>query len=185
MSSFDEIETLCQQADLDFSASECHGIITGLICTAAASARPWLDKLYTDNSIHHINDTDLAHWNQLYTASLTQLSATELNFQLLLPDDQHLLSQRTAALTDWCCGFLFGISAGDLKLDQKLPADINEIIHDLAQISNAGYDEADNNNEGETAYMELYEYVRGAAMLIFSTLQSSSQTLNADDTRLH
>jgi len=173
MSSFDELEALCQQADLDFGAAECHGILSGLICVAGPIEQQHrLTLLYSDADLNSIAEEDRALWNQLHEQTLQQLASNELGFELLLPDDDVPLGQRTETLADWCRGFLYGISAADLKLGPELSDEVNEIVQDLTQISNAGYDEDEGDNEGERAYMELVEYVRAGIMLIYTELQA-------------
>jgi len=185
MTRFDEIESLCLQDDLDFGAAECHGILSGLICAAGpVDSVHWLTLLYED--VNKIDNNDRALLEQVYQQTMQQLSGDELGFQLMLPDDEQSLSQRTLALTDWCRGFLYGISAANLKLGPDLPDDVNEIIHDLTQISAADYsdDQDEDNNEAENAYMELTEYIRAGTMLIYTELQVPARP-SPDSTVLH
>ena len=183
MIDFDDIEDLCRQQDLDFGAAECHGILSGLICAAGpVDCVHWLTLIYEDtDTIDHPSRTLL---EQVYQQTLQQLGSDELGFQLLLPDDEQTLSQRTLALTDWCRGFLYGISAAKLKLGPDLPDDVNEIIHDMSQISTAGYSEDQDQEEAEHAYMELTEYIRAGTMLIFTELQAPAMQ-PPDSTVLH
>lgn len=185
MSSFDEIETLCQQADMDFGAAESHGILSGLICSCGSvEQQHWLALLYENSEQADLADSDRGLWNQIYETALQQLAGDDLDFQLLLPDDDQPLSQRTEALADWCRGFLYGISAGNLKPGPDLPDDVNEIIQDLTQISRASYDEEEEDNEGENAYVELAEYIRAGTMLIYTELQAQVQP-SSDRPTLH
>jgi len=187
MISFDEVESLCRQADLDYGAAECHGILSGLICVAGpVDEQHRLALLYNDTDPNSIPAEDSTLWEQLHEQTLQQLSSDELGFQLLLPDDDIPLSHRTESLADWCRGFLYGISAADLKLGPELADELNEIIQDMTQISGAGYDddEAEDINEGERAYMELAEYVRAGTMLIYAELQTPIQP-SPDGATLH
>lgn len=185
MSSFDELELLCQQADLDFGAAECHGILSGLICVAGnIEQQHRLALLYSDAAPDSIKEEDRILWNQLQEQTLRQLNSDDLGFELLLPDDDVPLGQRTETLADWCRGFLYGISAADLKLGAEVSDEINEIIQDFTQISNAGYNDDEDDNEGERAYMELAEYVRAGTMLIYAELQTPAQPSH-DGATLH
>ena len=183
MTRFDEIEDLCHQDDLDFGAAECHGILSGLICAAGeVDSQHWLTLLYdnTDN----LDDRRRTLLEQLYQQTLQQLGSDDLGFQLLLPDDDQTLDQRTLALTDWCRGFLYGISAARLKPGPGLSEDVNEIIQDITRISAAGYSEDQDQEEAEQAYMELAEYLRAGTMLIYTELQVRPLR-SPDNTVLH
>lgn len=178
MSHFDELEELCLQADLDFGAAECHGILSGLLCACSTlEQQQWLILLYDQEQINNLNADDLDRWHQLYQISSQQLSGDTLDFQLLLPDDELSLNLRTDSLADWCRGYIYGISAGKLELGSERSDNIKEIIHDLTQISNASYDENDaDDNEGEHAFMELVEYIRAGVMLIYAENQAPNQS---------
>jgi uncharacterized protein YgfB (UPF0149 family) len=167
---------LCRQADLDFGAAECHGILSGLISTAGQiELQHWLGLLYSDGALDNLHNNDRVLWQSLYEQTLQQLTSNDLGFQLLLPDDAQPLSQRTEALTDWCRGMLYGISAANLKMGPDLPDDVNDFIQDLTHISSADYDEDEDSNEAETAYVELVEYLRAGTMLIYTELQIGVQ----------
>ena len=183
MSSFDQIESLCRQDDLDFGAAECHGILSGLIAAAGPlELRHWLTLLYGNVDTNSIDSNDHALWEQLYQQTLQELAGNDLAFQLLLPDDERPLSQRTEALTDWCRGFLYGVSAANLKLGPDLPDTVNEIIQDMTQISSADYSEDE--DEDDNAYMELTEYLRAGTLLIYTELQAPAQP-STDGPTLH
>jgi len=183
MTRFDEIESLSHQDDLDFGAAECHGILTGLICaTGEVDFQHWLTLLYENTG--NIDQHGRTLLEQLHQQTLQQLGGDDLGFQLLLPDDDQTLDQRTLALTDWCRGFLYGISIAKLKPGPGLPEDVNEIIHDISRISAAGYSEDQDQEEAEQAYMELAEYLRAGTMLIYTELQAPALR-SPDNTVLH
>ena len=48
--------------------------------------------------------------------------------------------QRTAALAQWCQGFLYGLGAGSHYRCERLPGDIGEIVRDFTEITRAGVD---------------------------------------------
>jgi len=182
MISYLELEAECRQNGLEFAAAEAHGILTGMLCVnGATDPRDWMTRLDVPGSV---SAGDGETWSLLYQTTLTQLADGAFEFQLLLPDDDTPLQQRTEALADWCRGFLYGISSGKLQQQMELSDDVTEIIEDLTQISRAGHDADSEDNAEEAAYMELVEYVRAGAMLIYAELQLPL-TAATDQTMLH
>ncbi|MGL5799451.1 MAG: UPF0149 family protein, partial [Plesiomonas sp.] len=67
----------------------------------------------------------------------------------------------------WVSQFLvgLGIAQPDLK---KTPDEVGEVIDDLVNISQLGYDEEEDQEELAQSLEEVAEYVRMAAMLCFN-----------------
>lgn len=108
----------------------------------------------------------LAVLEGLYDETQRQLNDTSLDFHPLLPDDDTDIEERIRALSDWCQGFLFGLSEGGLKELDKLPGDCAEVIQDLVEIGSAEGYELEGSEEDETSYAELLEYVRTGVLLV-------------------
>jgi uncharacterized protein YgfB (UPF0149 family) len=107
----------------------------------------------------------------LHRSTQEQLNDAEAGFELLLPDDEVRLAERSEALASWCQGFTFGLVAGGLKEGADLPQDSRELIRDLVEIARLGHEESEGDDEDEEAYMQLSEYVRMAVLLINEELQ--------------
>jgi uncharacterized protein len=114
---------------------------------------------------------------ELQRDSLAHLHDPESGFMPLLPDDDQALDLRVDALAQWCQGFLYGLATRPaLDLNQASP-ELREVVSDLIQISRAGV-EADvgtDEEADENAYMELVEYVRAGAQLVFLELHAPEQ----------
>ncbi|MES0328506.1 MAG: UPF0149 family protein, partial [Gammaproteobacteria bacterium] len=99
---------------------------------------------------------------------------------MLLPEDDEDLMDRTEALANWCQGFVYGLAAGGISDDTKLPGDAQEILMDFVEISRAGYNIGDDDvievsettEEDELAFVEVVEYVRTGVLLINEELQT-------------
>jgi uncharacterized protein YgfB (UPF0149 family) len=127
---------------------------------------------------------------QLHKVTTEQMNDSEIDFELMLPDDEESLELRVEALGTWCQGFVYGLAAGGIQEDTQLPDDSKELITDILEISRAGYaadEEAemnaslnDDSEEDEVAFMEVSEYVRMGILLIYEELQplQSSQTVH-------
>ena len=93
-----------------------------------------------------------------------------MEFELLLPDDAETIEVRTAALAQWCQGFLYGLGAGAIPDASELPGEVGEVVRDFIEISRAGVDAAQDAESNESAYAELVEFVRVGVQLLFEEL---------------
>ena len=125
--------------------------------------------------------SDEASVSEFVSASLDELFSEELSFNPLIPDDSELLSSRLTGLAEWCAGFLsgFGASVSERMGRDALHVDVQEILKDFASIS--GLDEdIEGDEQDENSFMEIYEYVRVAAVLT-ATLMADSEAEDGDD----
>ncbi|MEC7119761.1 MAG: UPF0149 family protein [Pseudomonadota bacterium] len=138
------------------SPSELHGLMTGLVCVAhPPSAEQW-QAILAQLGFEPLSDEPL----RLLTEDAEDMAQLfvdgELDYMPLLPDDEHPLSERVAALSDWCSGLLlgFGLAGGVVRADE------NELLADLQQISTIQFDDDDDDEDGEISYADLVEFVR-------------------------
>ena len=168
---FDEFTSHLLEQGLQASPAQLHGCLCGLLAGAAASqAEVGLAAL---NQVLELDlHGELAHQvMQLYTSTAASLRDDEFNFYPFLPDDGVDLAARTAALAGWCESFLAGyaqVAAGGDRQPEALPGDSGEILGDFAAIAQAGVDESEHEEESERSYAELIEYIRFAAINVFT-----------------
>jgi uncharacterized protein YgfB (UPF0149 family) len=129
----------------------------------------WSEELLEDESA----STEARHLlEQVFANTRAALASDQMEFAPLLPEDDAPLKERVAALAGWCAGFLYGIGVGTIPLDQ-VPGDVGEILRDFAEISRAEVGREDSLETNEEAYLELVEYVRAGAQLIYEELEPS------------
>ena len=148
---FSEIDVVLERLGVIFAASETHGVLCGLLCVKGfVTYDDWISLLNEEqkSQMDWVDDnqdgenavTGAEEWGllqDLYDETFRQLNDDDYGFSLLLPADEQQLRIRTEALVQWCDGFLFGLGAGEIKDFAQLPDDVNEISHDLAEISRA------------------------------------------------
>lgn len=179
---FDSLaNNLIEEGVLTVSPSELHGLLTGQL---AAGARFDPDTLL--RVVAELMDLDLLSGDtlklillELYQTTLAQLQSGSFSLQLLMPDDVHQLEQRADALGGWCSGFLsgFGLYAGR---HAKLSQEVTDTLHDLAQIAQIAAESDADGDEDEADLMEVYEYVRMAALLVFTECNPESGAEDSD-----
>jgi len=187
-----QLEGLLFDVDAMLGATESHGALCGMLCAQGATeAAQWMLQVLGE---HEETSSALQQAGklliQVHQLSVEQMNDSNVDFDLMLPDDDEPLESRVEALGVWCQGFVYGLAVGGVKEDTDLPEDSKELIKDILEISRAGYiadDEAELNamaegdgEEDEVAFMEVTEYVRMGTLLIYEELQplQSSQTVH-------
>lgn len=155
------------------SGSELHGVLTGLLAGGARLNRSALMKAlesHTEADQAFADDFVAGVW-QLQLQTLEDLNASELLFNPLLPDDEEDLGARVAALSDWCQGFLVGFGTAVRPNDTRLHEEsVKETLQDVVHIANVDSAAQDNDEADESAYAELFEFVRMAAIHLFEEM---------------
>jgi yecA family protein len=169
--------------------SELHGLLAGQLAAGVrADAEAWLAMVVAHLDVQELEDDDKAELIALYDLVLEQFIASDFGFQLLLPEDDTELAGRTDSLGAWCSGFLSGFGLGFDNDKQTLSSEITESMEDLASIAQISFDEDDEEPEGynaEASYIELVEYVRLAAMMVFSEFNIPTESTDETEPKLH
>jgi uncharacterized protein len=164
-------------------ASEAHGTLAGGLCAANGYRfEDWLREILPEGLA--APDT-AAQLRELFTATAVALQQRDHEFQLLLPEDAQPVDARTAALAQWCQGFLYGLGTGSIRDPRGLPGDAGEIVRDMIEISRAGVEAAEGEESNESSYTELVEFVRVGVQLLFEELAAARSPPAAAPAALH
>ena len=185
MSTQPEIEILDEalfKVNAMMGAAESHGVLCGMLCARGAiELSEWIGHVLGDQDEGNVLLHDTVHLlSELHQVTMEKVNDISGSFYMLLPDDDDDLIGRTEALADWCQGFVYGLAAGGISDDTKLPGDTQEILMDFVEISRAGHSRGDDdvievadvNEEDEQAFVEVVEYVRTGVLLINEELQT-------------
>mgnify|MGYP003344288659 FL=1 len=99
-----------------------------------------------------------------------------MEFSPLLPEDEETLEVRTAALAEWCTGFLAGLGSVPVPTE-GWPDTVREIVADFGEIARAAVGEEDSPEDSEASYVELVEYLRAGTQLVHEELVAPSDSL--------
>ena len=158
-------------------AAEAHGCLCGALCLRPDySLAEWLDELLPEPA--DATDAD-GPFAALFEESAGVLARPDMEFEPLLPDDQADLAERVASLAAWCQGFLYGFGSAGTAAQVQVPAAVNEVLADLAQIAQAGAVGSESLDEEEGAYAELVEFVRAAVQIVYEDLRAARASLPA------
>ncbi|WP_444889204.1 UPF0149 family protein [Microbulbifer sp. DLAB2-AA] len=168
---FEQLANAILSAGGQVDPSELHGFTCGLLAAGAEpDKRRWqkeLAELLDLEAVPADLDRDLL---QLAEESSKQLSGSDFSFQLLLCDDEDIVS-RTLALGHWCEGFLHGFGIGGAEV--KMQPTSEEALKDIGAISQVDADHVEESEEAEQQLIELQEYVRVAVLNIFTEVRGS------------
>ena len=159
--------TLLSSGGHPVSPAELHGLLLGRSCAGAGfDVDSWLAdaaQLLESEPVDNVRNA-LIGLQEMVKAELT---GEDITIVLLLPGDDQPLTERAAALGQWCQGFLsgFGLNAGG----KDLSSEVNEVLQDLSAISQV-QDALEESEDGESDYMEVMEYLRVAPLLLYTEL---------------
>jgi yecA family protein len=173
---------------LQSSPSAVHGCLCGLL-SAGGSRQPEYALDAVAGAMDLVTHGELAEKiMQLYTSTNAALEDETFDFHPLLPDDETDLGERVAGLAEWCRGFLAGFAyarAGGEGGSPALSGDSSEILEDFAAIAQAGLEGSEDEEESESSYMELVEYLRLATLNLFMNHSGEAGQVPGDPASIH
>ena len=164
----DDIDALVGRLRLGTAASELHGSLCGYLAGGGSlRGTSILAALQLDGEATDVDADDLALLDRLARQSETELADPELGFEPLLPEDDRPLAERAEAMADWCRGFLGGFGLAGTTAHAQLSDEAQEVLRDLGTVAGSSFDFGDE-EEDEDALVEVQEFVRVAAMLLYT-----------------
>lgn len=186
---YDWLSDLLNELNLSVSAAHVHGSLVGYLCAGGEMhARATLDEALSEEHDGIVAPASpVAHWIAIVLdehdlelpdgteseldgfaqATMQLLAQAEMRFELLLPDDLRDLSERSDALTQWCSGFLGGLGLGGFNQEKKLSKEAREGLRDLERIARTEIELDDDVEGNETALMELAEFAKVTALMLY------------------
>lgn len=169
---FSDLETALSELNWQGSPSEMHGAICGYL----ASGIEWTDTGWPIELIGEPQSNCAEQVRSIVVMVARQaqgsLNSSDLDFVPWLADDEVPISNRVETMTLWCRSFLGGFGLGNPE--QPLESDVDEALESFAAMAVApprlGEEEED-----ESAWMELVEFIRVGALLCHSYLARRPQ----------
>ncbi|MBX2808743.1 MAG: UPF0149 family protein [Cellvibrionaceae bacterium] len=163
---FDELSDLLLSCGVHSSPSELHGFLCGRFCGGATpTASEWIAQSRDLLSLSPKFNRETKQCLQtVHQQTASALRSGDYQLQLLLPDDDTELEQRTQALAQWCHGFLLGFGSAGIDPNTEFSSEQADALKDLASIVQATVDEDKDEMLQERDLVELEEYVRIVAL---------------------
>ncbi len=175
-----DIADLLTSAESTFNPAQLHGLLCGYVCATSGQDNQNLEEFVLKKS-KKPKYRELIQ--ELYEISYHQMSEFSFEFALLLPGDNDNINARTEALGLWCQGFLTGLEQSNIPIKNREESDVTETLNDFIEIAQVNYGEITDNDEDETAYFELMEYVRLGVLMIFQDLKTGNPDQLSDENR--
>ena len=162
-----ELQKLLRDLRAPIDRAELHGMITGLAC-AGGNKMSFRHQTYSDWLDAPLPAKDAALVETVFQTTLDSLwTYSDLDLVLMIPDDDSPIDARAAAVFEWCDGFLAGFGVGLGNNTSDLSPDMSEILSDMAEIARFE-DVLDEDEANEKDLMEIVEFVRISAALVFA-----------------
>lgn len=171
-----------RRSGLPFTPSEAHAIAVGLFSGRVADpAAQWHAAVYADFAPDDALASECrSQLDAVYEGAQAQADDSEFGLQLFLPRAGEYPMVR--ALRDWAQGFLYGYGLGGEAATRCLSAEAREALQDFYEIAQLDIGPSADNDDAE-ALMQVEEYMRVAAMLIYEDTHAASPTQGVDDER--
>ena len=168
---YERFDQSLDSIELDVTASEVHGVICGLLCAGHSDAHAvWFAELFENRSSDDLLVKETRQLlGQVYQLTRDQMTSDDLGFTPYLPDDEFPLPLRARRLTEWCQGYLYGLGLAGLS-EEQFAGDAKEAMQDIAEISKLDHENIEAEEESEAAFVDLEEFLRVAALLIWEAL---------------
>lgn len=146
--------------------------LDGRLCASLAlhdlDAEGWLEMVCLNLGVEQPRDEASAErllgWRR---QTLEALSAAEMNYEPLLPDELFSLAERAQGLQEWTLGFLEVVQDAGDGPRKGWSESLREAIDDLGGLADIETD-LDDSAENENDLFALTEHARMAAMLLYT-----------------
>ena len=165
---YHELDEQLASSELGPSAAEAHGILCAMLCTGEPRAvESWIAELLAStDEADPSTEACRRSLQDLAVHTRTGIAGPHLGFTPLLPEDSAPLAERAVGLYDWSRGFLYGLGLAGVDVS-RFSGPVREVCDDFAAITHLDLRDLDDSEENEQALMELTEFVRVAAMLVY------------------
>jgi len=165
----EEVERRLASADLELSGAEAHGLLCGLLCTAATDVGElWFAELFPQPGEGDLLLEECQRTlRRVHDQTLASMTDSEMGFALLLPADQKPIRLRASGVRDWCEGFLYGVGLAGGAEESAFSQSSRESLIDISEIARMNVDALTEDEEEEEALMQVTEFLRVAAMLVY------------------
>jgi len=166
---FPSLEAGNANGDGPASAAELQGALCGLLCMDSQANRiTWFKSLFEDI---HPDEDEVLDLTALFDQTVQSLNSLDFDFQLELPDDNAPLSSRITAVSDWAQGLIYGLGISGLTDETELSGDCQEYIADAIKIGQISDSDLEENDDEDTNFEEIVEYLRMGLFLLYGELQ--------------
>lgn len=171
----EQIKTDLIKLESDLSPSEVHGNLCGILCGKGdLNIYDWLSLTFFNENGDSPNglgsrgllvEAIAESFKDFFLGTVKALSANDLNFYPLLPEDESV-AIRLQAIAEWAQGFLMGLSLAGVKKFTDYTDEVSEFIEAMASIATVADYELAGDESDEQAITEFIEFIRIGVLLV-------------------
>ena len=184
----EEIEQTLAKLNVEMDASECQGVLVGLLIAKGSVDGSDLQQALAP-SLEAGNLLAQEAMKQMQTflhSTQAQLSDSSCAFNPMLADDSDNMDDKLDLLSAWVQGFLMGLAHGGVADYSKLPEEAAEFAEDMVDMAQVNsYELEDDEEANEEAYMELVEYLRTGILLMNELMHPTQAPPLTEQPTLH
>jgi len=192
MSLIDERQDFSDVADvfLLHGSMQSPAFLDGRLCALLAlrdvSAEDWLDEVCQSLGVEQPRDQPSAErllgWRR---QTVEALSASDLDYTPLLPDELFSLAEQAQGLKEWTLGFIEVVDeVADSELRERWSQALREALSDLEGLGRIDTD-IDDSPENENDLFALTEHARMAARLLYTEQHPGMPQVEQTDAPVH
>lgn len=186
---YERVSEALRRLALTMDGAELQGTFCGRVASGqGAEDSGWMRELIGERDEANLQAReDVMLIAKLLGKVVQQLNDAELQFQLLLPQEEASLVQRTEALAAWCEGFLYGYGSAIGGKALKAGETEREFLQDLMEISRASFAPQEGESEGdedEMDFIQIVEHLRMGTQLLYEESNPLTATAPASS-QLH
>jgi hypothetical protein len=176
----EEVQSQISRLNVKPGAPEVHGSMCGFLCVGSSDkAQQYIQSLLEESDVNKF-ETDVRALASLLQISYKQMSTMSFDFHLLMPDDDAPLEERAKALGLWCQGFSDGVLNAGIDISKISQEETRDALFHITEIANIDYTYTTVTEKDEKAFMEVYEYVRMAVLMIHTELTQPHEGESGD-----
>ncbi len=182
---YQQVVSVLQNANLQVTPAEMHGLLSGMLCGGLSlQDKSWQPMLfdYTNQGMGWPMAALQAAESALQV-SVTQVTGTDMEFTLLLPDDagEEGVFDLADAVSDWVNHFISGLGLVKNSL-KNISAESKEALGDLEEIARLGIDEDDDLEEQGQLLIQVIEHIKACVLIIHAEFGDKPTQENAAPT---
>ncbi|ELV8626046.1 YecA family protein [Vibrio cidicii] len=175
---YPQASDLLKMASLAVTPAELHGLLCGMLSGGLPlNSLSWQPMLfdYTNDGMGWPSEA-LALAENLFKATSAELTSSEIELNLLLPDESgdEALFALADGLSDWVNHFISGLGLAGATVNQASTV-AKEALSDMEEIARLGIDEEEDLAEQAELLQQVIEHVKACALIIHAEFGAKAE----------
>lgn len=169
---YEDLERALARVDAVHKPAEVHGVLCGMLVHESSIPADTFAGIILGpiESGDVLKEETKELLKAIHAKTLEQLHDPDLGLELMVLDDDEPLEQRVQSVCEWAGGLIYGLAQQGVNTFSKFSEDTADFLSDCKEIAEGNY-ELDEDEEHETIYQELLEYLRLGTLMVQEEMQ--------------